>query len=149
MVYSYGRALTPRCSRTEPDEEDVTALELEVKGVCEPLSVMLQPYAIHIPGQLMMQTATKRQFRVRLAPTAPPPSSPIETLYSVVIHSCFFRVVEAKIGSLKCVIVTIVSFQMINNSITVILFQWDNVTTQDLILEVEPPLGELRTFTHF
>ena len=44
--------------------EDVTALEMEVKGECEPLSVMLRPYALHIPGQLMVQTAVKRQFMV-------------------------------------------------------------------------------------
>ena len=48
----------------EPEEEDVTALELEVKGVCDPLSVMLQPYAVHVPGDLMLSTSTKRQFRV-------------------------------------------------------------------------------------
>ena len=102
MVYSYGRALTPRCSRTEPDEEDVTALELEVKGVCEPRSGMLQPYAIHIPGQLMMQTATKRQFRVRPALAAATfcfsckwnyslSSSILVSSFSVIIYQILFN----------------------------------------------------------
>lgn len=50
----------------EPVTEDVTAMEIEAKGFCEPLSCMLQPYAIHIPGLLTMETAVKRQFRVSL-----------------------------------------------------------------------------------
>ena len=48
----------------EPFVEDVTALEIETKGECEPLCVLLQPYAIHIPGQVLVETCVKRQFRV-------------------------------------------------------------------------------------
>jgi hypothetical protein len=49
---------------TEPLIEDVTALEFEVKGVCEAISVILQPYAITIPGKTMVETLLKRQFKV-------------------------------------------------------------------------------------
>ena len=44
--------------------EDVTALEIEVKGECEPLSVILQPYAIHAPGSILVETSMKKPFRV-------------------------------------------------------------------------------------
>ena len=36
---------------------------------------------------------------------------------------------------------------MINNSLTAILFQWENVSSESLILEVEPPVGELSEYS--
>ena len=50
---------------SEPMLEDITALEFEAKGVCEALSVVLQPYAITLPGQTMVETLVKTPFRVR------------------------------------------------------------------------------------
>jgi len=44
--------------------EDITALEFEAKGVCETLSVVLQPYAITLPGLMMVETLVKTQFKV-------------------------------------------------------------------------------------
>ena len=51
---------------TEKEMQDLTALEVEVKGTCEPFSVLLQPYAIYIPGTVLVNTPVKRQFRVSL-----------------------------------------------------------------------------------
>ena len=42
----------------------MTALEIEVKGECEPISVILQPYAIHVPGSILVETSVKKPFRV-------------------------------------------------------------------------------------
>ena len=44
--------------------QDLTALECGVKATCVPFSVLLQPYAIYIPGQVLVETSVKRQFRV-------------------------------------------------------------------------------------
>ncbi|KAK2147788.1 hypothetical protein LSH36_535g01010 [Paralvinella palmiformis] len=48
----------------EPMLEDITALEFEAKGVCETLSVVLQPYAITLPGLMMVETLVKTQFKM-------------------------------------------------------------------------------------
>ena len=42
----------------------MTALEIEVKGECEPISVILQPYTIHVPGSILVETSVKKPFRV-------------------------------------------------------------------------------------
>ena len=42
----------------------MTALQIEVKGQCEEFKVMLQPYAVYIPGQILVETPIKRMFRV-------------------------------------------------------------------------------------
>ena len=49
---------------SEPMVTDLTGLEIAVKGECEPLQVLLQPYAVHIPGQILVETGVKHQFRV-------------------------------------------------------------------------------------
>ncbi|XP_070564757.1 deleted in lung and esophageal cancer protein 1-like [Ptychodera flava] len=41
---------------------DVTGLEIEMKGACDPLNVEVRPYAILIPGQLLVATTIRRQF---------------------------------------------------------------------------------------
>ena len=44
--------------------QDMTTLQIEVKGQCEEFKVMLQPYAMYIPGQILIETPMKRMFRV-------------------------------------------------------------------------------------
>jgi hypothetical protein len=51
-------------SSVEPRVSDLTCLEIALKGECEPLQVVLQPFAIHIPGQILVETVVKQQFRV-------------------------------------------------------------------------------------
>ena len=46
--------------------QDLTALQMEVKGQCEDFKVILQPYAIYIPGQILVETPVKKIFRVSL-----------------------------------------------------------------------------------
>lgn len=48
----------------EPMVSDLTGLEIALKGECEPLQVVLQPLALHIPGQILVETGVKSQFRV-------------------------------------------------------------------------------------
>ena len=58
----------PECDiffSSEPQVEDVTALEIEVRGACESLKVSLHPFAINIPGQLMVETAVKKKVKVK------------------------------------------------------------------------------------
>ncbi|XP_077978029.1 deleted in lung and esophageal cancer protein 1-like [Glandiceps talaboti] len=42
--------------------KDVTGLEIELKGACDPLNVEVKPYAIFVPGQLLVTTTIRRQF---------------------------------------------------------------------------------------
>ncbi|XP_078681945.1 deleted in lung and esophageal cancer protein 1-like isoform X2 [Branchiostoma floridae x Branchiostoma belcheri] len=43
---------------------DVIALEVELKGTCRTFNVLLDPYAIIVPGQLLMSTVVKKHFRM-------------------------------------------------------------------------------------
>lgn len=43
---------------------DVIVMEIEVKGPTEPYQVLLDPYAIVIPGEIFISTTTLRQFKV-------------------------------------------------------------------------------------
>lgn len=43
---------------------DVIVMEIEVKGSTEPYQVLLEPYAIIIPGEIWICTTTRRQFKV-------------------------------------------------------------------------------------
>ncbi|KAI8513172.1 Deleted in lung and esophageal cancer protein 1, partial [Branchiostoma belcheri] len=43
---------------------DVIALEVELKGTCRTFNVLLDPYAIIVPGQLLMSTVIKKHFRM-------------------------------------------------------------------------------------
>ena len=49
---------------TSPVMKDFTALEIEVKGSTEPYQVLLEPYAIVIPGEIFISTTICRQFKV-------------------------------------------------------------------------------------
>lgn len=44
--------------------KDFTALEIEMLGKCEPLKVMLQPYAINVAGSILIETPVKKTFQV-------------------------------------------------------------------------------------
>lgn len=43
---------------------DVIVMEIEVKGSTEPYQVLLEPYAVVIPGEIFIFTTTRRQFKV-------------------------------------------------------------------------------------
>lgn len=47
-----------------PTFEDKTALEVEVKGSCVPLNVVLHPYAMVIPGTFLVGVTVKKQVVV-------------------------------------------------------------------------------------
>uniref|UniRef100_A0A3Q3L0I4 DLEC1 cilia and flagella associated protein n=1 Tax=Mastacembelus armatus TaxID=205130 RepID=A0A3Q3L0I4_9TELE len=43
---------------------DVIVMEIEVKGSAEPYQVLLEPYAVVIPGEIFISTTTRRQFKM-------------------------------------------------------------------------------------
>ncbi|XP_008295951.1 deleted in lung and esophageal cancer protein 1 [Stegastes partitus] len=43
---------------------NVIAMEIEVKGSTEPYQVLLEPYAVVIPGEILVHTPTRRQFKM-------------------------------------------------------------------------------------
>ncbi|XP_061661850.1 deleted in lung and esophageal cancer protein 1 isoform X2 [Syngnathoides biaculeatus] len=43
---------------------DATVMEIEVKGTTEPFNVLLEPYALIIPGELFIFTTTQRHFKM-------------------------------------------------------------------------------------
>lgn len=42
----------------------MTSLQVEVKGRCEDFNVILQPYAVYIPGKILVETSVKKHLRV-------------------------------------------------------------------------------------
>lgn len=50
----------------ESRQEDVIALEIDVKGQTEPFQLVLDPYAIFIPGENYIGVNVRRKFKVRL-----------------------------------------------------------------------------------
>lgn len=55
--------------------EDVIVLEVEVKGAAEPFKVLLEPYALIIPGENYIGINVKKSFKV--GAVACPPSMPL------------------------------------------------------------------------
>lgn len=62
---------SPRCSAFSLDLEtpcytanDVIVLEVEVKGSAEPFQILLEPYALIIPGENYIGLNVKKDFRV-------------------------------------------------------------------------------------
>lgn len=47
--------------------DDVIVLEIEVKGSVEPFQVLLEPYALIIPGENYIGINVKKDFKVRLS----------------------------------------------------------------------------------
>lgn len=43
---------------------DVIVMEIEVKGPVEPYQILLEPYAVVIPGEVYIHTTLRRQFKV-------------------------------------------------------------------------------------
>lgn len=43
---------------------DVIVMEIEVKGSTEPHKVLLEPYAIHFPGETYIGMAIRKRFKV-------------------------------------------------------------------------------------
>lgn len=41
-----------------------TVLEVDIKGVCLPYNVLIEPSAFLIPGQIMQDTVIKKKFKV-------------------------------------------------------------------------------------
>ncbi|XP_041670632.1 deleted in lung and esophageal cancer protein 1 [Cheilinus undulatus] len=50
--------------RTGFKVSDVIVMEIEVKGTTEPYQVLLDPYAVNIPGEVFICTATRRRFKM-------------------------------------------------------------------------------------
>ncbi|KAG7224920.1 hypothetical protein INR49_014836 [Caranx melampygus] len=59
---SENRALQPVCAGSKVS--DVIVMEIEVKGSTEPYQVLLEPYAVVIPGEIYICTTTHRQFKM-------------------------------------------------------------------------------------
>ncbi|CAD5110827.1 DgyrCDS190 [Dimorphilus gyrociliatus] len=53
-----------RGSSVQTDLEDVAALQIDIRGTCDPFSVIFEPYALHIPGTIPVQTVVKRPIHV-------------------------------------------------------------------------------------
>ncbi|XP_054847469.1 deleted in lung and esophageal cancer protein 1 [Eublepharis macularius] len=53
------------CEYGEIHEEDVIALEIDVKGQTEPFQLLLAPYSIVIPGEHYIGVNIRRSFRMR------------------------------------------------------------------------------------
>lgn len=45
--------------------DDVIVLEIEAKGLAEPFQVLLEPYALIIPGESYVGITVKKDFKVR------------------------------------------------------------------------------------
>uniref|UniRef100_A0A4W6DBE1 DLEC1 cilia and flagella associated protein n=1 Tax=Lates calcarifer TaxID=8187 RepID=A0A4W6DBE1_LATCA len=58
----YEHALQP--VRTGSKVHDVIVMEIEVKGSTEPYQVLLEPYAVVIPGEIFICTTIHRQFKM-------------------------------------------------------------------------------------
>ncbi|XP_044196282.1 deleted in lung and esophageal cancer protein 1 [Thunnus albacares] len=54
--------LQPVCTGSKVS--DVIVMDIEVKGSTEPYQVLLEPYAVVIPGELFICTTTRRQFKM-------------------------------------------------------------------------------------
>lgn len=48
---------------------DVIVMEIEVKGPMEPYKILLEPYAVVIPGEVFIFTTICRQFKVFFSST--------------------------------------------------------------------------------
>lgn len=44
----------------------MVSMEIEVKGSTEPYQILLEPYAVVVPGEVLMCTPIHRQFKVVL-----------------------------------------------------------------------------------
>ncbi|XP_045066363.1 deleted in lung and esophageal cancer protein 1 isoform X2 [Coregonus clupeaformis] len=49
---------------TAPKVNDVIVMEIEVKGLTEAYQVLLEPYSVHIPGEVFIGTTIRRRFKM-------------------------------------------------------------------------------------
>ncbi len=56
------------CLNTALRVNDVTVLEVEVKGSAEPYKILLEPYAVLIPGETYIHNTIHKRFKVVLSP---------------------------------------------------------------------------------
>lgn len=56
------------CLDTGFHVNDVTVLEVEVKGSAEPYKILLEPYAVLIPGGTYIHNTIRKRFKVVLGP---------------------------------------------------------------------------------
>lgn len=96
-------------------------MEIEVKGSTEPYQILLEPYALVIPGEIFISTAIRRQFKV--------------------IHSTIYIMLIMFIE--LSVVLFVFIYQMWNHSKTFILFQWERMNSSSHIIEVEPTSGRI------
>ncbi|XP_036377314.1 deleted in lung and esophageal cancer protein 1 [Megalops cyprinoides] len=55
---------TPQHLEVATNVNDVIVMEIEVKGSTEPYKVLLEPYAIHFPGETFIGTAIRKRFKM-------------------------------------------------------------------------------------
>ncbi|XP_033106181.1 deleted in lung and esophageal cancer protein 1-like [Anneissia japonica] len=51
-------------SSRDPSTKDMVCLEVELKGECEEYHVLVQPYAIIVPGTMLVTTTIRKQFQM-------------------------------------------------------------------------------------
>lgn len=106
---------------------DVIVMEIEVKGPMEPYKILLEPYAVVIPGEVFIFTTIRRQFKVK--------------------YSCFFPYIFTGIVisfTLFCVRFSCFCLcQMWNHSRTFITFQWEEKNSGCHTIGVEPSSGRI------
>lgn len=63
-LYNLGRYSVLQPVQPGSKVTSVIIMEIEVKGSTEPYQILLEPYAIVIPGEIFICTPTSRQFKV-------------------------------------------------------------------------------------
>ncbi|KAL0156773.1 hypothetical protein M9458_048019, partial [Cirrhinus mrigala] len=51
------------CLNSALHVNDVTILEVEVKGSAEPYKILLEPYAVLIPGETYIHNTIRKRFK--------------------------------------------------------------------------------------
>ncbi|XP_062335007.1 deleted in lung and esophageal cancer protein 1 isoform X2 [Osmerus eperlanus] len=54
----------PHTLNTAAETKDVIVMAIDVKGTTEPYQILLEPYSIHIPGELFIGTTINRKFKM-------------------------------------------------------------------------------------
>lgn len=65
-VCLWGKYSVLQLTQTNYEVRDVVSMEIEVKGSTEPYQILLEPYAVVVPGDVLMCTPIHRQFKVVL-----------------------------------------------------------------------------------
>lgn len=105
---------------------DVIVMEIELKAPMEPYKILLEPYAVVIPGGVFIHTTLRRQFKVE------------EALFSHVFALIFIFHHSDSFSRRFCLFC-----QMWNHSRTFINFQWEENNSDWHTIEVEPSSGRI------